>query len=449
MANVIQKAVEGQRKSMELLYEANKKKVFYIAQNLLLDEKQAEEVTIWTFKNVWSAINVSYITTEEDFTHLAVKKAVDYCRKKTAKQNPKAFRIPDNKNFLISTDKTVSENDNGFMNFILKQFPELQRFIFVLHTIGNYDKDELANTFKIDIKTVNIALEAERINIENIIGLSEKGNNCSYNDIVQSFKENEKNTKIPAETDKQIADAVERIAAPAEKKRKKNITVISIISVIVCLCIVGGIFIIISFSNKTYTTDVKNTSSVSNVDESVNSTDIGNSVDMLDADLVYYADIKIQDYGTITIRLDQKSAPVTAANFVNLAESGFYDGLTFHRIVEGFMMQGGDPNGDSTGGSENTIVGEFTANGYDNNLSHTRGAVSMARSTDYNSASSQFFIVHEDSTFLDGQYAVFGYVTEGMDVVDAICEAAEPTDSNGMIAADAQPVITSVTIKTE
>ena len=115
------------------------------------------------------------------------------------------------------------------------------------------------------------------------------------------------------------------------------------------------------------------------------------------------------------------------------------------------MMQGGDPNGNGTGGAEQCIVGEFTDNGYENSLSHTRGAISMARSSgSYDSASSQFFIVQEDSSSsLDGQYAVFGYVTEGLDVVDAVCEATEPTDNNGTIEADAQPVITSITIRTE
>ena len=110
-------------------------------------------------------------------------------------------------------------------------------------------------------------------------------------------------------------------------------------------------------------------------------------------------------------------------------------------------MQGGDPKGDGTGGSDTNITGEFKENGVENNLSHTRGAISMARSNDYNSASSQFFIVQKDSTFLDGQYAAFGYVTEGMDVVDAVCEAAKPTDDNGTIPADEQPVITSITIR--
>ena len=160
----------------------------------------------------------------------------------------------------------------------------------------------------------------------------------------------------------------------------------------------------------------------------------------------HHAEIEIQDYGTITVELDGDAAPITVQNFMDLANAGFYDGLTFHRIISGFMMQGGDPNGNGTGGSENTIKGEFSANGVENPLSHTRGAISMARAQDPGSASSQFFICHADSTFLDGQYACFGYVTDGMDVVDAVCEAAQPTDDNGTIPADQQPVITAIRI---
>ncbi len=161
----------------------------------------------------------------------------------------------------------------------------------------------------------------------------------------------------------------------------------------------------------------------------------------------YTAVMEVDGYGTITFELDASAAPVTTENFVSLAQEGFYNGLTFHRVIEGFMIQGGDPSGNGTGGSKQTIKGEFRGNGVENNLSHTRGAVSMARSQDYNSASSQFFIVHEDSTFLDGSYAAFGYVTEGMEVVDAICADAEPTDSNGSIASEKQPVILSITIQ--
>ena len=156
--------------------------------------------------------------------------------------------------------------------------------------------------------------------------------------------------------------------------------------------------------------------------------------------------IVVQDYGTITVALDPEAAPITVANFVDLAKSGFYDGLTFHRIMSGFMIQGGDPDGNGTGGAGKTIRGGFGANGGKNDLSHTRGAISMARSNAYDSASSQFFIVHQDSTFLDGQYACFGYVTSGMEVVDAICAAVPVQDNNGTVLAADQPVITSITI---
>ena len=120
----------------------------------------------------------------------------------------------------------------------------------------------------------------------------------------------------------------------------------------------------------------------------------------------------------------------------------FYDGLTFHRIIDGFMIQGGDPEGTGFGGSEETIKGEFLANGVENNISHVRGTISMARSDDFNSASSQFFIVHEDSIeSLDNYYAGFGHVTSGMEVVDSICKKAKPTDDNGTIKKEEQPVI--------
>lgn len=160
----------------------------------------------------------------------------------------------------------------------------------------------------------------------------------------------------------------------------------------------------------------------------------------------HHVEITVKDYGTVKVELDADAAPITVTNFLKLAKDGFYDGLTFHRIISGFMIQGGDPLGNGTGGSEETIKGEFSENGVENELSHIRGAISMARARAYDSASSQFFIVHEDSVFLDGQYACFGYVTDGMDVVDAICDAVPVTDGNGTVAAENQPVIESVKV---
>ena len=161
---------------------------------------------------------------------------------------------------------------------------------------------------------------------------------------------------------------------------------------------------------------------------------------------IHHADISIRDYGDIKVELDADTAPITVTNFVKLAQEGFYDGLTFWRIMDGFMMQGGDPKGNGTGGSGETIKGEFSSNGVKNDISHVRGTISMARSSDPDSASSQFFIVQSDSTFLDGDYAAFGKVTEGMDIVDEICKNANPTDDNGTVKADEQPVIDSIQI---
>lgn len=161
----------------------------------------------------------------------------------------------------------------------------------------------------------------------------------------------------------------------------------------------------------------------------------------------HHVEIDVENYGTIAVTLKADVAPITVTNFINLAQSGFYNGLTFHRIIDGFMIQGGDPLGDGTGGSDETIYGEFAANGYNNTLSHVRGVISMARNGyDMNSASSQFFIVQTDSTYLDGQYAAFGYVTSGMEIVDQICEDTPVTDSNGTVLADDQPVISEVRV---
>ena len=130
--------------------------------------------------------------------------------------------------------------------------------------------------------------------------------------------------------------------------------------------------------------------------------------------------IEMENGGTMTLELYPEIAPITVANFVKLANEGFYNGLIFHRVIAGFMIQGGDPTGTGMGGSDKNIKGEFAANGVANPISHVRGVISMARANDPNSASSQFFIVHKDSKFLDGNYAAFGKVTEGMDVVDRI-----------------------------
>ena len=160
---------------------------------------------------------------------------------------------------------------------------------------------------------------------------------------------------------------------------------------------------------------------------------------------VHHARIEVEGYGTIEVSLNANVAPITVSNCCHLVEEGFYDGLTFHRVVPGFMIQGGDPEGNGTGGSGPDIKGEFSSNGVENSIPHVRGTISMARSSDPDSASSQFFIMQEDASYLDGEYAAFGSVTSGMEVVDAICEEVPVADGqSGLVAVENQPVITKI-----
>ena len=159
------------------------------------------------------------------------------------------------------------------------------------------------------------------------------------------------------------------------------------------------------------------------------------------------ATITLQNGKKIVVELYPDKAPNTVANFVELANSGFYDGLTFHRVIKDFMIQGGDPKGDGTGGPGYSIKGEFSQNGFAaNDMSHVRGTISMARATPFDSAGSQFFIVHQDSRFLDGAYAAFGMVVKGMENVDAVASAATDPSNNRPLT---EQVIRSIRVDTK
>ena len=218
---------------------------------------------------------------------------------------------------------------------------------------------------------------------------------------------------------------------------------ILILIIVAIFLIGGGIFIgVKSRKNETFT----GTETTSNEKEQNKEDNIEEEKNDMNISGLHYAIIEVKNYGTIKLELDADTAPITVANFIKLANEGFYNGLTFHRIIDGFMIQGGDPLGNGTGGSSEKIKGEFNLNGVKNNISHVRGVISMARSSAYNSASSQFFIVHEDSTFLDGQYAAFGRVTEGIEIVDKICENTQVEDNNGTVLSKNQPIIDKITI---
>ena len=232
-----------------------------------------------------------------------------------------------------------------------------------------------------------------------------------------------------------------------EKLTKKQKVIATVIAAVVAVAVVALIVILIASGAK----KSKNSAAASGTDlvETVVTPLQGTGVEAeSETDVLHHIEIDIKDYGVIYAELNETVAPVTVNQFITLAKSGFYDGLTFHRTRNGFMMQGGDPQGDGYGGYDVKIAGEFEANGYKNPISHKRGTLSMARANDYNSASCQFFIVHEDGNeaSLDGKYAAFGHVTAGMEVVDEICESAVPIDNNGSIKAEEQPVINSITV---
>lgn len=228
--------------------------------------------------------------------------------------------------------------------------------------------------------------------------------------------------------------------------------IIGIIVAVIAIVIIGSL-IIKGLSNKqeqsknnSNQTNVTTDNIYENIDDLQNT--VNNEVNENNPNSTgkYHANIEIRDYGTIELELDSDTAPITVANFIKLVKEGFYNGLTFHRIIDGFMIQGGDPEGTGMGGSDEQIKGEFSKNGVDNNISHVRGVISMARSSAYDSASSQFFIVHKDSTFLDGQYAGFGKVTSGMEIVDEICKDVQVEDDDGTVLEKNQPIIEKITI---
>lgn len=219
----------------------------------------------------------------------------------------------------------------------------------------------------------------------------------------------------------------EQIAKDKKNDKIRRIVIITVAVVLALACVIGAIAIFASIEPE-----------------------FKDNGEVVDKTVTHHASIEIENYGTLHVELYGNEAPETVHNFVSLANSGFYNGLTFHRVMEGFMIQGGDPEGDGTGNGPNTINGEFTTNGFNNGIKHERGTISMARATSPNSASCQFFIVHEtsqnNSYSLDGKYAAFGKVTSGMDYVDKIIQDMKELGYSEKIAEKDQPVIKSISI---
>lgn len=439
---LIVKAALGDKKSLDFICEKYGKYVYFFCTTVISDNKKAENAFKKSFKAIFSAISKNPNT--DNLDEIVKSETAKVCKSaifdENNHENGAAKMQPfGDKDKISSASAITAEQKNLFVN-ALKSINANQRIVVLLNLLCDYNTKKIADILKISEDKVQNSLEYGRENIKKQLRTSDS--KFTKRDIIflmtasaNIVKEAAAQAKIPDSIDSFLDEIVLSLAKPQKSDKKKAWIVISAVAVFLVAVIV---VFVITFN--------KSNGSAGATNDSASANNVSATIGESQAKGTHHAEINIKDYGVIKVELNGDVAPITVANFINLANSHFYDGLTFHRIIDGFMMQGGDPLGNGTGGSENTIKGEFSQNGVENNLSHTRGAISMARSTDMDSASSQFFIVQSDSTYLDGQYACFGYVTDGMDIVDKICKNAVTTDSNGSVSAENQPVINSITI---
>ncbi len=471
MDKIIERARKGDPEAFCSLYNANKHAALGLARLLLQEETAARNAVGKSFRALWESILSGDIQTEAAFHPQLIRKLATHCRAYLLKQDPKALRVPAGRNFTFVPNPDKLNVAADAAEIAVSNLPAFHRFISVLHGMYGYSVQQLASLLHTNNATIQLALDAQPANFSRILAIAsgKTGTNLdlTQQEIFQYLLDKPAMLAFPEAVNTAVLLGIDSICEPIRRQAKaRRNRWVHLAVILLAACALAAAMVLFITRNASDITDTAGSTGTTGASEPAESEpseseptesepttaplpDTNYTPEALEEDTVYYAEIVVENYGTITVQLYQNDAPVTAANFVKLAKEGFYDGLTFHRIVDGWLIQGGDPNADGSGGSENTIVGEFADNGCENTLSHTAGAISMARVDDYNSAISQFYIVQEDNTEWDGHYAVFGYVTSGMDVVNAICAAAEPTDSFGTIPAENQPVITSVTIREE
>lgn len=397
MATLLERAQKRERKAMQEVYERTKRPVYFLCRYLTGKEEAACRAAAKVYAGLWKDLPEQPPENWKALELLLAERAGAACAGALPAE-PLAEELPETLRMLGALSGR-------------------QRAVFLLRMAGQLPAERAARALKLNAQAAETAWKQAEESAKRYFaqqGGAERA--TAYVRMQASLRENAAGMEVPAALDEAVQAELLKAAAP-EKHTGRWLIAAAVVVLTAALGI--GVWALAGR----------------------NPADAGTGEAVL-----HHAEIDVEGYGTICVELNETAAPKSTQNFMKLAREGFYDGLTFHRIIEGFMIQGGDPNGNGTGGSDETIPGEFSANGYDNPLSHTRGAISMARSSSYNSASSQFFIVHEDALSLDGQYAVFGYVTDGMDIVDQICADASPTDNNGTIPAAEQPVITTIRI---
>lgn len=453
-------ASKGDKKALQQLYHQYAKTSYYLCCYFLKSEQAAAEATVTVFSQVFAATVGQPVLNEQLFKALVLGKTVEVTKANIQKNAPTAFRDAEKsavdgsyQAVKNAADPTAEEKQNLIK--ALRSLQNRQCYTLTMLTCFGLQKHQLAQYMKLDSDKIDASLARAKESFRKTLQLPENSRReleDQLRAVKAAMQEQAAAATVPPQVEKSVLAEAQKIAKFVTAKFLKHLAVAAAGVIVAAGLVFGGIALFKNSNNEanadiTSSGESQNTqgSSENQSTQSVNATKQSSTTEP-EFKATKHAQIEIKNYGTISLELYGEEAPITVNNFVKLANEGFYNGLTFHRIISGFMIQGGDPNGDGTGGSTENIKGEFSQNGVQNRILHTRGTISMARSSENDSASSQFFIMQQDATHLDGAYAAFGRVTSGLEIVDKICENTPVTDSNGTVTAENQPVITSVKI---
>ncbi len=453
-------ASKGDKKALQQLYHQYAKTSYYLCCYFLKSEQAAAEATVTVFSQVFAATVGQPVLNEQLFKALVLGKTVEVTKANIQKNAPTAFRDAEKsavdgsyQAVKNAADPTAEEKQNLIK--ALRSLQNRQCYTLTMLTCFGLQKHQLAQYMKLDSDKIDASLARAKESFRKTLQLPENSRReleDQLRAVKAAMQEQAAAATVPPQVEKSVLAEAQKIAKFVTAKFLKHLAVAAAGVIVAAGLVFGGIALFKNSNNEanadiTSSGESQNTqgSSENQSTQSVNATKQSSTTEP-EFKATKHAQIEIKNYGTISLELYGEEAPITVNNFVKLANEGFYNGLTFHRIISGFMIQGGDPNGDGTGGSTENIKGEFSQNGVQNRILHTRGTISMARSSENDSASSQFFIMQQDATHLDGAYAAFGRVTSGLEIVDKICENTPVTDSNGTVTAENQPVITSIKI---
>lgn len=452
-------ASKGDKKALQQLYHQYAKTSYYLCCYFLKSEQAAAEATVTVFSQVFAATVGQPVLNEQLFKALVLGKTVEVTKANIQKNAPTAFRDAEKsavdgsyQAVKNAADPTAEEKQNLIK--ALRSLQNRQCYTLTMLTCFGLQKHQLAQYMKLDSDKIDASLARAKESFRKTLQLPENSRReleDQLRAVKAAMQEQAAAATVPPQVEKSVLAEAQKIAKFVTAKFFKHLAVAAAGVIVAAGLVFGGIAL---FKNSNNSSDYEDSSAKSqsaqgsSENQSTQSVHATNQSSTTGPEFkaTKHAQIEIKNYGTISLELYGEEAPITVNNFVKLANEGFYNGLTFHRIISGFMIQGGDPNGDGTGGSTENIKGEFSQNGVQNRILHTRGTISMARSSENDSASSQFFIMQQDATHLDGAYAAFGRVTSGLEIVDKICENTPVTDSNGTVTAENQPVITSIKI---